>query len=102
ARRVGSASATKTCSATDSMSGAIEVVRQFGQLPRPTLAVRLVGVAASVERQLGEACLDDPQHGAGLFGLESELDVRATWVVVGQVRQAPGVGEHGRLLDAFD
>src|SRR5258708_1450401 len=46
ARRVGSARATKTCSATASMSGVIEMFHQFGQLPRPAVAVRFVRLAA--------------------------------------------------------
>ena len=43
ARRVGSASAVKTCSAIASTSGGIEVGRQFAELARPSLGVAVVG-----------------------------------------------------------
>src|SRR5438874_6191245 len=85
ARRLGSASATKTCSATASMSGAIEVLRQLGQLSRPSFAVSVVGLAARVDGKLCKAGLDDSQQGAVAVGLQGELDIRAAGVVLGQV-----------------
>src|SRR5437016_2822532 len=97
ARRVGSARATKTCSATASMSGSIEMLHQLGQLTRPAVAVRFVRLAPDVDGQLGEAGLRDAKQCAVAGGLQGELDVGAARVVRGQVRQAPRVGEHGRL-----
>src|ERR1700757_3870485 len=98
ARRVGSARATKTCSATASMSGAIEMARQLSQLTRPAVAMRLIRLAPDAGGQLGEAGLRDAKQRAGASGFQGELDVGAARVVVGQVRQSPRVGEHARLL----
>src|ERR1700727_359233 len=74
-RRVGSASATKTCSATASMSGSMDVIGQLCQLSRPTLAVGVVGLAPGVEGELGEAGLYDAQPGAVAVRFQGELDV---------------------------
>src|SRR5215469_17036906 len=75
ARRLGSARATKTCSATASMSGGIEVVDQFAQLARPALGVAVVRLAVDVLGQLGETTLDHRQPCARAGRLECELDV---------------------------
>src|SRR4029079_3130071 len=80
-RRVGAASATKTCSATASRASGIQVVRQLGQLPRPALAVGVVRVAPRVDRQLGEAGLDDAQPRPVAVGLQGELHRGAAGVV---------------------
>src|SRR5579871_5705509 len=81
ARRVGSASATKTCSAMASRSGPIDVLRELCQLPGPALTVRVVGLAPSVDGKLGEARLDDSKQRPVPVGLQGELDVRASRVV---------------------
>src|SRR5215472_2581040 len=83
ARLVGSARATKTCSATASMSDVIEVVHQLSQFSRPALAVGVVGLAPGADRKLGEAGLDDAQQGAVGVGLQGELDIGAARVVLG-------------------
>src|SRR4051794_5432004 len=93
-RRVGSARATKTCSATASMSGAIEMLRQLGQLSRPAFAMRVVGLASRVDGKLREAGLDDAQKRAVAVGLQGELNVGAAGVALWQVGQPPGVREH--------
>ena len=61
ARRLGSASATKTCSAIASISGGIEVFDQFAQLARPALGV-------AVERL---ACRRPPATARSRFRLPS-------------------------------
>src|SRR5689334_16870773 len=71
-RRVGSARATKTCSAMSSMSSAMEVLRELGELSGPAVAVGVVGVAAALDGKLGEAGLDHAQHGAVAVGFEGE------------------------------
>src|SRR6185312_9927140 len=68
-RRVGSARATKTCSATASTSasgrsgsgrsGGIEVADQLAQLLGPALGVAVERLAVGVVRQLREPGLDD-------------------------------------------
>src|SRR5262249_47202559 len=98
-RRVGSASATKTCSAIASISGGIKVVDQFAELLDPAAGVALVRGAAGVVRQLGESALDHAQPGAGFRGLEGELNVGTAWVVLGQPVDVPGVREDRRWLD---
>ena len=57
ARRVGSARAVKTSSATASMSGrvGIEVLDQLTQLTGPAVGVGVEGLAIGVVRQLREA-----------------------------------------------
>src|SRR6478736_5060040 len=77
ARRLGSARAVKTSSATASMSGrvAIEVPDQLAQLAGPAVGVGLEGVALSVVRQLRESRFDDGQPGATLGRLKGELDI---------------------------
>src|SRR5580692_9809573 len=87
-RRVGSASATKTCSATASMSGAMDVLCQLCEFSRPALTVGVVGLAPGVDGKLGEAGLDDAQQGAVAVGLQGELDICAARVVFGQVGQS--------------
>ena len=84
ARRVGSARAMKTCSATASMSGGIEVVDQLAQLARPALGVAVERLAVGVLGQLREAALDHGQPRARADRLERELDVGAARIVVGQ------------------
>src|SRR6266571_5872441 len=98
ARRLGSARAAKTCSATASMSGGIEVGGQFAQLARPPLAVAVVRLAVVVLRQLREAALDHGQPRARTGRLERELDVGTSRIVVGQPVDVPGEPEHRRLL----
>src|SRR5450631_2501112 len=101
-RRVGSARATKTCSATASVSGGIDVLHQLGQLSRPALTVGVVGLAPGVDGKLGEARLDETKQGAVALGLQGEFDVGATRVVLGKVGQPPGVCEHRGFLHALD
>src|ERR1700756_5042017 len=79
-RRVGSARATNTCSATASISHAIDVLHQLGQLSRPALTVGVVGLAPGLDGKLGEAGLDDTKQGAVALGLKRELDVGAAGV----------------------
>src|SRR6478736_3939133 len=104
ARRVGSARAVKTSSATDSMSGrdGIEVLDQLPELVTPTLGVAVECLAVAVVTQLREARFDDGQPGASVGRLEGELDVRAARIVIGQAVDAPRVAEDGRLLDPLD
>src|SRR5712691_565751 len=102
ARRLGSARATKTCSAIASMSGGIEVVDQLAQLARPTLSVAVVRLAVGVFRQLSEAGFDHGQPRARTDRLERELDIGAARIVIGQAVDVPGEAEHRRLLDPFD
>src|SRR5262245_9453449 len=82
ARRVGSARAVKTCSATASMSGGIEVGDELIELTHPTLGVPAERLAVGDVGQLGEPGLDDGQPRPGADGLERELHVRAARVVV--------------------
>ena len=84
ARRVGSASAMKTCSAIASMSGGIEVVGQLAQLARPALGVAVIRLAVGVLRQLGETGLDHRQPRARTGRLERELDIGPARIVLGQ------------------
>src|SRR5689334_5711472 len=92
ARRLGSARATKTCSATASSSGGmrgatsggVEVGDQLAQLARPALGVALERLVVRVVGQLGEPGLDDSQPRARGRRLKRELDVGAARVVVGQ------------------
>src|SRR5215471_6050778 len=98
ARRVGSARAVKTCSATASVSGGIEVGGQLAQLLRPAFGVSVVGLAVGVLRQLGEPALDHRQPGARAGRLEREFDVGAAWIVLRQPVDGPGEPEHPRLL----
>ena len=62
----------------------------------------VVRVAATVDRKLGEAGLDQVEEGAVAVGFEGELDVGATGVGLGEVGESPGVPEHRRLLDDLD
>src|SRR6516162_1372955 len=101
ARRVGSARATKTCSAAVSMSGGIEVAGQLGQLLRPPVGVAVVGLAVGVLGQLGEPGFDHRQAGARTGWFERELDVGAARIVLGQSVDRPGEPEHPRLLHPF-
>src|SRR5512134_1301734 len=77
ARRLGSARAVKTSSATASMSGrdGIEVLDQLAELTGPALGVAVEGLAVGVLGQLREARFDDGQPGAGAGRREGELDV---------------------------
>src|SRR5688500_13853774 len=97
-RRVGSARAVKTRSATASVSsGGIDVVDEFTQLVRPPGAVRLVRLAVALLGQLGETGFDDLQAGARADRFEGELDVGAAEVVLGHAVDAPRERERGRL-----
>src|SRR6476619_6435712 len=87
ARRVGSASAPKTCSATASVSGSasggigsrvsggVEVVDQLAELARPALGVAAVRLLVGVVGELGEAGLDHGEPRAGTDRFERELDI---------------------------
>src|SRR5688500_3748151 len=88
ARRLGSASAVKTCSATASTSGGIEVRDQLAELSAPAVDVAAERRAVRVGGQLGEAGLDDRQAGARAGGFERDLDVGAAEVVLGQAVDA--------------
>src|SRR5690349_16529076 len=92
-RRVRAASAMKTCSAMASMSGAIDVLRQFCEFPQPALTVGVVDLAPGIDGKLGETGLDEAQQGAVAVRLQGELDVCAPGVVLGQVGQLPRVCE---------
>src|SRR6476469_6559991 len=103
-RRLGSARAVKTSSATASLSGGvgIEVLDQLAQLAGPAVGVPVEGVVVAVLRQLREAGFDDGQPGAGAGRLQRELDVGTARIVVGQAIDAPGEAEDGRLFHSFD
>src|SRR5215468_12715251 len=101
ARLLGSARAAKTCSATASMSGGIEVVGQFAQFARPAPGIAVVGLAVNVIGQLGEPAFDNGQPGAPAGRFERELDVGPTRILLGQPIDVPGEREHRRLLHAF-
>src|SRR5690349_10069123 len=80
ARRLGSARATKTCSATASVSagrgvgsGGIEVLDQLVELALPAGGVAAEGLLVRVLRQLREPALHHRQPGAGGHRLEGEL-----------------------------
>src|SRR6266545_695295 len=101
ARRVGSARATKTCSAMASTSAGIEVAGQFAQLALPALGVAVVRLAVGVLWQLGETGLDDRQPCARTGRFERELDIGTARIVLGQLVDLPGEPEHRRLLHPF-
>src|SRR5690242_15085259 len=109
ARRLGSASAVKTCSATASISGwrsrrrsgGIEVAGQLAQLARPAIHMAVVDLAVGVLGQLREPGLDHREPRAGTGRLERELDVGTARVVVGKLFDLPGEAEHRRLLHSF-
>src|SRR5215470_10564851 len=75
ARRVGSAKATNTCSATASASGGIEIGGQLAELLGPAVGVAVVRLAVGILGQLGEPGLDHRQPRAAAHGFERELDV---------------------------
>src|SRR3954469_634692 len=113
ARRLGSARATKTCSAIASRSrsasrseaawsGGIEVGDQLAELAAPALDVAVERLLVRVVRQLREARLDHREPGAGAGRLQGELHVRPARVVLGQAVDVPGEAEHRRLLDPLD
>src|SRR5215211_3693268 len=104
ARRVGSARAVKTFSATASTSGrgGIEVLDQLGQFAGPALGVALEGGPIAVFGQLREAGFDHGQASAVVSRLEREFDIGPPRIVVWQAADAPGETEDGRLIDAFD
>src|SRR5215468_6108370 len=83
ARLLGSASAAKTCSATASRSGGIEVAGQLTEFLYPALGVPVVGLAVRVLGQLGEPGLHHRQPRPGTGRLEGELDVGAPGVILG-------------------
>src|SRR6516162_1852590 len=101
ARRVGSARAVKTCSATASVSGGIEVGGQLAQLLCPAFGVPAVGLAVGVLRQLREPGLDHRQPGARADGFECELDIGTARIVLRQPVDAPGEPEYPWLLHPF-
>src|SRR4051794_11820851 len=74
-RRLGSARATKTCSAMTSRSGGIEVAAQFGELLGPAVRVALKCLVVRAVGELREAGLDHRQARAGRGGIEGELDI---------------------------
>src|SRR3989442_11258822 len=109
-RRLGSARAVKTSSATASISGrvGIEVLDQLAQLTGPAVGVAVEGLAIAVFRQLREARFDDRQPGAAAGRRQRELDIGAARIVVRQAVDAPGkhpntVGSSTRSMriDAF-
>ena len=84
ARLLGSARATKTCSAIASMSGGIEVADQLAQLAQladPAFGVGTESLAVCVIRQLGETALDHRQ-------LPNQ--VPRPWAVVSAAHTRPG------------
>jgi hypothetical protein len=93
ARRVGSAKAMKTRSATASMSAGIEDVSrrrgsgQFTQLARPPLGVAVERLAVKVLWQLGKTGLDHPQQRAVTGRFERELDIGTARIVLRQFVQ---------------
>src|SRR5688572_7334550 len=91
-RRLGSARAVKTSSATASMSGrvGIEVLDQLVQLTGPAVGVAVECVVVAILRQLCEAGFDDGQPGAAAGRLQRELDVGSARIVSGQAGDAPG------------
>src|SRR5215467_13782307 len=102
ARRLGSARATKTCSAIASKSGCgIEVGDQLAQLAHPPLGVGVVGRAVGVVWKLRETGLDYGQPRARTGRLQRELDVGAPRITVREPVDVPGVAENRRLLDPF-
>src|SRR5712691_4734191 len=75
-RRLGSASAVKTSSATASISGRIGI-EILAQLTGPAVGVAVEGRAVAVLRQLREARFDDRQPAAAAGRRQRELDVGA-------------------------
>src|SRR4051794_41480853 len=82
ARRLGSARATKTCSATASVSAGpgvgsagIEVLDQLVEFALPAGGVAAEGLLVDVVGQLGEAGLHHRQPGARAHRFEGELHV---------------------------
>src|SRR5438034_8138531 len=90
-RRLGSARAAKTSSATASMSGrvGIEILDQLAQLVGPAVGVGFEGFAVAVLRELREARFDDGQPGATAGGRQGEFDVGVARIVVRQAIDAP-------------
>src|ERR1700712_5329183 len=113
ARRVGSASAAKTASATASgrstspgassggMCG-VEVRGELAQLAVPALGVAAVGGRVLGRPELREAGLHDVQPGPGGHRLEGELDEGAARGVVAEPVDGPGEGEDPWFLDLLD
>src|SRR5947207_8260831 len=102
-RRLGSASAAKTSSATASGSRAgIEVFDELTQLALPPLNVAAVRAGVKVVGQLREAGLDHGQPGPLGHRLKSELDIGTARIVARQTADAPGVAEHARRLETLD
>src|SRR3954468_14179880 len=95
ARRLGSARAVKTSSATASASGrvGIEVLDELAQLTRPAFRVALERSAVAVVRQLGEARFGDGQPRTAACRFQRELDVGAAGIVFGQAGDSPGEAE---------
>src|SRR5260370_35860717 len=97
ARRLGSARATKTCSAIASMSGGgIEVVGELAQLARPPSGVAVVGRAVGVLGKLRETGLDHGQPRARTSRLQRELNVGAPRIALRQPVYRPVEPEHSR------
>src|SRR4029079_11863384 len=95
-RRVGSARAAKTSSATASMSGpdGIEILDQLTELVGPAVGVAVESHAVRVLGQLGEAGFDDGQTGAAAGRDQRELDVRPARIAARQPMHATGEPEH--------
>src|SRR4051794_16942321 len=105
ARRLGSAKATKTCSAIASRSRgivAVEVAGELVELGRPAVGVAAERLAVNVVGQLSESGLDDRQSCAGRCGLQRELDIGPAYVVLGQAVNLPGETEDAWFFHSFD
>src|SRR5947209_3434873 len=102
-RRVGSASAAKTASATSSGSPAgIEVFDKLIKLALPPFDVAAVRAGVKVVGQLCEAGFDHGEPGPFGHRLKGELDIGTARIVGRQAADAPGVAEHVRRLEALD
>src|ERR1017187_6019907 len=102
-RRLGSASAANTSSATASGSRAgIEVFDELTQLALPPLDVAAVPAGVKVAGQLREAGFDHGEAGPSGHRLKGELDIGPARIAGRQATDAPGVAEHVRRLEAPD
>src|SRR5258705_8915141 len=98
-RRLGSASAAKTSSATPSESRpGIEVIDELTQLALPPLDVAAVRTGVKVVGQLREAGFDHGEPGPFGHRLKGELDIGTAWIVGRQATDAPRVTEHVRRI----
>src|SRR4051812_12083038 len=103
ARRLGSARAANTASATASdASSAMEIGDQLVELVDPALGVSAERLVVRLRLELGEPGLDDGHRGAVSGRRERKLDVRAAGIVLGQSVDAPRVPEDRLRLDPLD